>query len=198
MAGDSPDNRNVSEDNSITRLNHIFEKSAREFGDRLCVQDVYNVYTYHEINEAADRLAATLTDAKIIPGSIIGVFLARGAHVYATILGILKHGSAYLPIDSAFPIERVIFTLSNSVAAALITSLNVVQTAQNRIPCTMILVEDPNASSAMHPLPLPLLPLLQRVSVHTHLNAMWDTLPNQICPTHDPRLCYVIYTSGYE
>ena len=72
--------------------------------------------TYTELNTTANRLARRLVECGIKPDSIVGLCLDRSSDLVAAILAILKAGGAYLPIDLAYPEERVAFMLEDSQA----------------------------------------------------------------------------------
>lgn len=76
--------------------------------------------TYQELNNRANRLAHYLLRRGIRSGTLVGILLERTVDIVVSILGILKAGGAYLPIDPAYPPERVAFMLSDSGAAAVL------------------------------------------------------------------------------
>ena len=76
--------------------------------------------TYRELDESANRLARHLLAAGVRPGDRIALCLERSAGMVAAILAVLKTGAAYVPLDPAYPAERLAFTLEDSGAALLI------------------------------------------------------------------------------
>lgn len=98
-------------------------------------------WTYAELNAAANRVAAALTARGAGPGSLVGVCLERGAALVPSLLGVLKAGAAYLPIDLAYPPERLAFMLRDAGAPLLLTQASVA----DRVPvtvATLVLVDD--------------------------------------------------------
>lgn len=77
--------------------------------------------TYGELNERANRLAALLRTRGIGRGTIVGIIAERSLDTITGLLGILKAGGAYLPIDPAFPHERVKYMLADSNTNLLLT-----------------------------------------------------------------------------
>src|SRR6185437_9073379 len=75
--------------------------------------------------EHADRLAAALAlrlrDAGVAQGTIVGVMLDRSVDAVVAILGVLKAGAAYLPLDMAYPAERVAFMLDDAEVRIVVT-----------------------------------------------------------------------------
>ncbi|MFP8962479.1 amino acid adenylation domain-containing protein [Streptomyces nanhaiensis] len=78
--------------------------------------------TYGELDERANRLAHHLVGAGIGAGALVAVALPRDADLLVTLLGVLKTGAAYVPVDPEHPAERVRFVLEDAGAAALITT----------------------------------------------------------------------------
>ena len=64
-------------------------------------------WTYRQLNGRADMIAQHLRAAGVRPGTIVGVCLERSLDLVASMLGILKTGAAYLPLDPAYPPERL-------------------------------------------------------------------------------------------
>lgn len=82
--------------------------------------------TYHELNKAANRLARFLVEKKQVKrNDVVGVVLNRSLEMMIAILGVLKAGAAYLPIDPNFPEERITYMLENSKAKEVITAKTV-------------------------------------------------------------------------
>ncbi|MEW2124651.1 non-ribosomal peptide synthetase [Streptomyces sp. NPDC007259] len=70
--------------------------------------------TYAELDATAERTAAGLRALGIAPGSMVGVALERDADLVATLLGVLKAGCAYVPMDLRYPEERLRYTAENA------------------------------------------------------------------------------------
>ena len=79
-------------------------------------------YTYGELDEKATKLAAYLHhECTIGPGELVGIMLDRSEHVIISILGILKAGAAYVPVDPAYPGDRKGFIFQDTAMKLLIT-----------------------------------------------------------------------------
>src|SRR6266700_3074384 len=78
--------------------------------------------TYANLESRANRLARHLRRRGVGPGSMVAMLLPRSVDAYASLLGILKAGAAYVPIDPEYPAERVAYILDNSGAVALVTT----------------------------------------------------------------------------
>lgn len=75
--------------------------------------------TYGELSERADRLAGALAAAGVGPETVVGVPARRSADLVATLLGVLRAGAAYLPLDPAYPAERLRWMAGDAGAVAL-------------------------------------------------------------------------------
>src|SRR5207253_1222270 len=74
--------------------------------------------SYHQLNRWSDAIASDLTARGIGSGSKVGIWWPRGLELHAAILGIVKSGAAYVPLDREMPAERVELVLSEVKAAA--------------------------------------------------------------------------------
>ena len=77
--------------------------------------------TYQELNQKANQLAHHLLAIGIQPEQLIGICLERSLNMLVGLLGILKAGAAYVPIDPSYPRDRIEYMLSDSQAQILVT-----------------------------------------------------------------------------
>jgi amino acid adenylation domain-containing protein len=77
--------------------------------------------TYRELNRQANQLANYLRTLGVGPDVLVGVRMERSARLVIALLGIVKAGGAYLPLDLAYPKERVEFMLADAQAPVLLT-----------------------------------------------------------------------------
>ncbi|OOG51117.1 type I polyketide synthase [Rhodanobacter sp. C01] len=99
----------------------LFAAVAGQHADKIAVVDDQGSLTYAQLDQRSDGLAARLRDAGVAPGAIVGVMLDRSVDAVTAILGVLKAGAAYLPLDMAYPEERVAFMLDDAGVRIVVT-----------------------------------------------------------------------------
>ncbi len=99
----------------------VFEAHAKAHPDAVAVYADGVRLTYGELNERADRLAAMIVQQGVEPESVVALFLERGAGMIEAMLGVLKTGCAYLPVDPMYPEERIRYMLDDSGCVLVVT-----------------------------------------------------------------------------
>ncbi|MCF6434245.1 amino acid adenylation domain-containing protein [Pseudoalteromonas sp. MMG022] len=144
-----------------------FTAQAQRHPNKTALIDGTQEISYQSLLRRAEAIAATLAKSSIEPGAIVGVCMERSWELVATLLGVLRAGCTYVPLDPAYPRARIDYMLAHSKAAAVIV--------------------DGSASAE----------LCQRVSTHILLADVHDEPQSLADPECDPQaLAYVIYTSG--
>ena len=105
-------------DRSIAEL---FEEVAGECPDRVAVEDGDDRFTYGMLDARANRLAAQLESQGVANGCRVGLALGRSAAMVASMVGILKAGAAYVPLDTDYPAERLHFMIEDAQLSAVVT-----------------------------------------------------------------------------
>jgi amino acid adenylation domain-containing protein len=103
-------------------LHEVVEAQARRTPDAPAAMVRGTALSYRALNQQANRLAHHLRDQGIGPGDVVGLCLRRSGDLLVALLGILKSGAAYLPLDPGYPAERLSFMLADSGARVLVTS----------------------------------------------------------------------------
>lgn len=98
----------------------LFEQQATRTPDAIATRYRNLRVSYAELDARANRVAHWLDAQKIQPGAMVGVALAPSDWLQVVLLGVLKHGSTYVPIDPQFPVERIRYMIENSELAQLI------------------------------------------------------------------------------
>ena len=122
-----------TKDKTITEL---FEEQVEKTPNDVAVVFEDNKLTYKEVNEKANQLARYLRKEKNIkPNDIVGVMLPRSIELISTLIGVLKSGACYIPIDPTYPEKRIEYMLENSDAKFLLTNEELFQKLnfENRI-----------------------------------------------------------------
>jgi non-ribosomal peptide synthetase-like protein len=99
-------------------LPELFRKSAQEYADKIALIFYDQTLTYAELDNWSDAVAAYLTKKGIKRNDNVGVWWQRGLELHVIILGIVKAGAAYVPVDREIPAERVEVILEEVGAAA--------------------------------------------------------------------------------
>ncbi|WP_459209775.1 amino acid adenylation domain-containing protein [Aquimarina rhabdastrellae] len=108
---------NTEYDNNLSdkTLIDLFEEQVEKTPDGIAVVFGEKEFTYNQINERSNQLASFLREVyKVQPEDLIGVKLERSENLFVTILGVLKSGAAYIPIDINYPEERISYIEKDS------------------------------------------------------------------------------------
>jgi amino acid adenylation domain-containing protein len=105
-------------------LHELFEKQSRQGRGKAAVVFEDIGLTYGELDQRADRLAVKLRGVGVGTGDIVAIMLAPSLELVIGIMGILKSGAAYLPIDPAYPDDRKTYMLKDSGVGVLISDNN--------------------------------------------------------------------------
>src|SRR5262249_22273394 len=140
--------------------------------------------TYAELNRRANQLAHRLRKLGVGPEMLVGICMERCLELLIGLLGVLKAGAAYVPLDPTYPRQRLAAMLDDAQVAVLIT--------QQRLDDRRWTMDD--ESSSAHP-------IVNGPSSIVNLDVDWPLIMQQ--PTSSPitavaptNLAYVIYTSG--
>ena len=98
-----------------------FEKIVRQYPERLAVKTKDRSLTYGELNQAANRIAHAILAKRGQGSEPIALLLENDASMIAAILGVLKAGKIYVPMDRSLPRARIAHMLEDSQAALLLT-----------------------------------------------------------------------------
>ncbi|MEV4015117.1 condensation domain-containing protein, partial [Nonomuraea angiospora] len=156
-----------AEESVVTQCVHeVFEERVRACPDAVAVVSGGERLTYRELNARANRLAHHLLGA----GPLVGVCLRRGPELVPALLGVLKSGAGYVPLDPAVPAERLGGMLSDSGVSVVVTTSDLAPTLAEVFPGRIVTLDE------------------------TDLSASPATDPETTCSPGDA--IYVIYTSG--
>ncbi|CAN2253789.1 surfactin non-ribosomal peptide synthetase SrfAA [Bacillus vallismortis] len=101
-------------------VHQLFEETAQRHKDRPAVTYNGQSWTYGELNAKANRLARILIDCGISADERVGVLTKPSLEMAAAVLGVLKAGAAFVPIDPDYPDQRIDYILQDSGAKLLL------------------------------------------------------------------------------
>lgn len=102
-------------------LHQLFAEQAARTPDAIAVRCNEHDLTYAELDRRAAQLAHHLRGLGVSPETIVGLCVERSVELIIGVLGILKAGGAYLPIDLAYPPERLAFMVEDAQAPVVVT-----------------------------------------------------------------------------
>lgn len=104
-----------------TTLHGLFEAQTRRTPSAVAVECDGETWTYRDLDRRADAIARRLRDNGVKAGTLVGIFVERSLDMMAGLLGILKAGAAYLPLDPAFPAQRLSLIVDEAKPRVLLT-----------------------------------------------------------------------------
>ncbi|HBK22675.1 MAG TPA: non-ribosomal peptide synthetase [Planktothrix sp. UBA10369] len=152
-------------------IHQLFEEQVTKNPDAIAIIYEQESLSYQQLNQKANQLAHYLQSLGVKPDELVGICVERSPLFIIGILGILKAGAAYLPLDSNYPLERLIYMLQDSDLSVLLTQENIA----NNISFTGI-----QTIKLDHDWPI--------ISQQDTVNPISDVKPEN--------LAYIIYTSG--
>ncbi|NET89190.1 MAG: amino acid adenylation domain-containing protein, partial [Kamptonema sp. SIO1D9] len=153
-------------------IHQLFEAQVEQTPDAVAIVFGNEQLTYRELNQRANQLAHYLNKLGVKPEVLVGICVERSLEMIVGLLGILKAGGAYLPLDPAYPSERLTFMLSDSQVPVLLTQEKLVAELPDEYRARVVC-----------------------------LDTDWETITkeseeNLLSGVKSENLAYVIYTSG--
>jgi amino acid adenylation domain-containing protein len=106
-----------------TCLHEILAEQASQTPENIAVVATEGNLTYKELNKLSNQVAHHLRKIGVVPNAPVGIFMERSALMTTGILGILKSGGAYLPMDSSYPSERLKYMLEDAEVKVILTTV---------------------------------------------------------------------------
>ncbi|MRN52283.1 non-ribosomal peptide synthetase [Paenibacillus monticola] len=116
-------NNTDSDYNSSRTYVQWFEDQVERTPDGIALVHQGMKLTYRQVNQESNRLARALCKKGVKQGDIIGVLASRGIKLIVAMLGVMKAGGTYLPLDPEYPEIRLQYMLENSDTKLLLTDL---------------------------------------------------------------------------
>ena len=164
------------------QLQEVFEDRADLYPDRIAVEYADSHLTYRELDEASNQLARYLVGLGAGPEVCVAFWLPRSLNAYVSLLGILKTGAAYVPIDPEYPADRVEYILQDSRSAIIIVADEFAERIGS-FPGKVVRLDSDQQRITLES--------TMRLDPHESLRA-----EEHESSLRAENLCYVIYTSG--
>jgi len=155
-------------------LDDFFEQAEEKYPDDIAIEQGEIQYTYRQVDQASNKLAYYLLSKGIHPDDKVIILLPRCAFVPIAMLGVLKAGAAYIPLDPEIPGDRVNFINQDSEARLIITSDSILQRIGKELDSLSLLNIDHQLSET---------------------DGFQNSKP-VVANRSITNLCYIIYTSG--
>ncbi|WP_153065219.1 non-ribosomal peptide synthetase, partial [Mycobacterium avium] len=126
----------------------LFAEQAARTPDAVALVCGGRRMTYRELDEAANRVAHLLRVRGAGPGHTVALLFSRSAEAIVAILGVLKSGAAYLPIDPALPGERIGFMLADAAPLVAISTAELAPRLHGQHDVPVVDVHDPAIEAA--------------------------------------------------
>ena len=174
-------------------IHELFEQQVKRTPEAVAVQYEDEQLTYAQLNARANRLAHRLRglrdgagEALVVPDARVAICVERSLEMVVGLLGILKSGAAYVPVDPEYPQDRIAYVLQDAGAKVLLTQSHL----RDGLPAVKAVVSgsDGSNSGTVHVL------LLDDES--TYAGEPEENIGRQETGQTSGNLAYVIYTSG--
>ncbi|RYZ33381.1 MAG: amino acid adenylation domain-containing protein, partial [Myxococcaceae bacterium] len=119
-----------------------FTAQAARTPDAIAVESEAGTLTYRQLDERSNQLAHHLRTLGVSPGSRVALCLQRGLELPVGLLGILKAGAAFVPLDPAYPAERLDFMLGQTGVSVLVTQQALADALPTDVPLVVCLDSD--------------------------------------------------------
>lgn len=160
------------------RLVHEWvEQQARATPDSIAVSAIDGNLSYRELDQQATQLARHLRTHEAKPKTLVGLYLARSKDLLVAMLAVLKTGAAYVPLDPAFPDERIAFMCEDSHLQLVVSQQALAERLPQTIHSKVILERDSATIRGLDSSPM-------------------SESERLVGASAQDLVCYVIYTSG--
>lgn len=160
-----------------TTLPLIFEAQAAQTPEATAVVCGVQTLSYSELNAEANRLARYLIGMGVGPESVVGIAMDRSVDMVVSLLGVLKTGGAYLPLDPDYPMARLAFMIEDAQPVRVLTTDAIASQLPVAVP--VLVLDHPETVAGL--------------ARHSIANLQDRERTQPLAPEHP---AYVIYTSG--
>lgn len=134
----------------------MFEEAVSSFPDNIAISSNEGQFTYKELNDQANKLANSLITKGLNKGDFVSIFMERSLETIISILGILKAGGVYVPLDPEHPEDRNTYIISDTKSPFIVTKNLYIDKAKDLLSNSLsvkeiILIDDIDNSSIENP-----------------------------------------------
>lgn len=155
-------------------LHRYFERQAARVPDQIAVEYNDVAVSYDELDRQANQISHALQLCGVVTSGLVGILLDKSPDLYAAMLGTLKAGAGYVPLDPKFPTDRIATILEDCGAAVLVTDAAGAARLGNEVTARLLLIDADRDWIADLP----------------------ESAPTDRKGARAKDPCYVIYTSG--
>ncbi len=152
-------------------VHELMERQTERAPEATAIVMSHEAISYRELNERANQLAHYLMQHGAGPEVLIGIYLERSINMIVALLAVLKSGAAYVPLDPAYPAERIAFVVEDAGISLLLTQ-----------------------TELLHSLPASSAITIDMQTIAAELAREDRCVPQS--PARPENLAYVLYTSG--
>jgi len=149
----------------------LFDIQVNTAPDEIAIRYKEEQLTFYQLNDKANRIAAWLQGKGVKKGNVIGLFMDNSPDFVIAVMGVIKTGAAYLPVDTSTPLERVRYLIRDS-------------------RCVLLLVNEEYESFTSK------IEIASETQVLCWSEIDWNIFKDSILSLDSEDLAYVIYTSG--
>lgn len=125
-----------------TCLHDILTRQALLTPHNTAIECEERLYTYKELDELTDNLAAVLTEQGVSRGIYVGLSMARSEWPIISILAILKAGGAYIPLEASLPDDRLRYIAEEAGCALILTDEDMLERIERLCNCHILTIND--------------------------------------------------------
>lgn len=159
-----------------------FTRQAQATPDQIAVRSNLGQLSYRQLEEQSNRFAQFLIRRGVQRGALVGICTSRSPRLFVQVLGILKAGAGYVPLDPQYPAERLKYMCDDSQLMLIVSERMLADTFTKFSKPVVIFEEFMDSETAARSSP-----------TNTPVENQETSAANAIAPAD---VCYVIYTSG--
>ncbi len=126
------------------RAHQLFEAQVERTPDSPAVIFNDQSLTYRQLNQRANQLAHHLRSLGVGPEKMVGVYLERSLEMVVAVLGVLKSGAAYIPMDPLFPAHRIRYMIEDSQMPVIVTQQSLIDSLPQHNAQLILMDDDAN------------------------------------------------------